>query len=824
MANAKQEVEPCYDSDSGDSWSPLDLLRIEATDDDDIDSKEEKRALRTGRSSRFGFDDELHGAGGAPEEDDEDKEALGVEEEEDESSGEEAVEELEDEFEEVEPLEAAEVGRQRYAEEEEKEKDKEAVTIPRTGAFYMHDDRCQGSGRGRRMNLGSKNLQELKDEKKWPHGKFQEMMRKDPENKKFNAYTKVQNFSDSHHQGYYKNKSRGCDVNANQFIPDDNNNYQGLSSRIVRGRGPMKYKPLNSSNDVDRPGNMELRKSPGIKSKADSARTLSDTSQADSDSLASKKKHHHATSSKPDISVANKRNVQPRFLGYDACMPHYKEYMQGNSVDDYFERNRLSAQESIFPVVEHRYTGLPLQPSVTTYPDSSQLRSQARDCPLHPLMIHHSPTSSNAVDNHVVQQTPLGSRCCCPLQAYTQQLTSHSAMQFGDQHLGHLSDHVDDRAVGRSMIQPQAGLGNSEMTRMNLGRKNFRDLKDEKKWPHDKFEEMMRKDSENKKFNAYAKVQNFSDSHHQGYYNNKSRGRDVKANRFIPNDNNNNQGPSSRIVRGGGHVKYKPLNSSNDVDPPGNMELRKSPGIKSNADSARTWSDTSQADSDSLASKKKHYHATSSKPDISVANKRNVQPSLPGYDACIPHYKAYMQGNNVDDYFERNRLSAQESIFPVVEHHHTVLPLQSSVTTYPDSSQLRSQARDCPLHPLMIHHSPTSSNAADRHNHVVQQTPLGSRCCCPLQAYTQQLTSHSAMQFGNQHLGHLSDHVDDRAVTRYMIQPQVGLGNSEMTRAGASASRLSQGNKSQDETEVLDDTDGSQKMKPQRYSKMNFKK
>ncbi|KAF2304560.1 hypothetical protein GH714_033547 [Hevea brasiliensis] len=440
MADAKRQV----DSDPEDSCPHWAMRRRKASDeDDDRTSEEEERDVRTDGRVFAGFDDESDGVGGAPENEDD---------------------------EEISHFNELEV----VGEEEQ------ALIVPRMGAFYMHDDRFEGNSSGRRMTSGGRNLWEFKDERKWQHDKFEEMTLQESENKKFNAYTKVQRNSDAYHQGYYGNP--GHSVKANHVKP---NNNQSLSSRTIRGRGPVKYKPLKSSNDLDPlTGNMEFRKPLGINSNAYSART-SHTSKVDSDSLAPKKKHHHVSSSNPDIIVAKRREQK--------------------SVADSIGRDRLYTQECIHPVVEHHFANLPFQSSV-----------QSRNFPLLALITHQSPTSSNKVDivsvpNHV-QQAPHGSIVYCPLQAYTQQLISHSRIrsqasfkasspsesdvcmiesfaksnkseiawvgdqnfttttwhlpgtQFSGKHLGELSEHAVDRAVARYMSQPQVSFGNSGMT------------------------------------------------------------------------------------------------------------------------------------------------------------------------------------------------------------------------------------------------------------------------------------------------------------------------------------------------------------------------
>ncbi|EEF47034.1 hypothetical protein RCOM_0926520 [Ricinus communis] len=210
-------------------------------------------------------------------------------------------------------------------EEGQNRKEENAPVVPRIGAFYMHDDRF-----GRRITSGRRKLQEFKDEKKWQHDKFEEM-------------TKGYRISDEHNQGYYGHQGRGYHINADQFKPNDNFNGQSYSSRPIKGRGPVKCKPLNSSSYVvPLTRNKESRKPPGMNSNINSTILLSHASEIGSDSLISKSKkmYHHASSSNPGICVPKKRDVQPRktegyLPGEDVRLPCPNAHLKGKDVSRY---------------------------------------------------------------------------------------------------------------------------------------------------------------------------------------------------------------------------------------------------------------------------------------------------------------------------------------------------------------------------------------------------------------------------------------------------------------------------------------------------------
>ncbi|KAL5768890.1 hypothetical protein ACOSP7_015436 [Xanthoceras sorbifolium] len=69
----------------------------------------------------------------------------------------------------------------------------------------------------------------------------------------FSSYNyQVRRTPEDYHPGHHKNKSRGCGcITADWSKPHDNINNQIYSSRIIKGRGPIKYKPALRSSPVN---------------------------------------------------------------------------------------------------------------------------------------------------------------------------------------------------------------------------------------------------------------------------------------------------------------------------------------------------------------------------------------------------------------------------------------------------------------------------------------------------------------------------------------------------------------------------------------------
>ncbi|KAL4319471.1 hypothetical protein GQ457_18G011990 [Hibiscus cannabinus] len=149
--------------------------------------------------------------------------------------------------------------------------DKDASTVPRFGAFYMHDDRH--STRNQRRN---KSIWVPKDELKWMHDKFEEMTLEETRNKELSAF-QVPSTSNYYHQGRNNknNANRGGYKAKESRLHYKYGNDDG-SSKIVKGRGPVRYKPLSRSISMNPPlKSMQLKKTQGADSKTTSAREFS---------------------------------------------------------------------------------------------------------------------------------------------------------------------------------------------------------------------------------------------------------------------------------------------------------------------------------------------------------------------------------------------------------------------------------------------------------------------------------------------------------------------------------------------------------------------
>ncbi|KAK4604232.1 hypothetical protein RGQ29_012654 [Quercus rubra] len=424
----QEEEEAEYESDSEAAlqWA---ARRREASDEDES----EKEGIERFRVVRIGDEDGSDGLDGAPEYYDQ------------ESYGDEVGEEMEEA--EVEEREAqGSVGDEdedRVSEVVVVNQEREVVLdVPRVGKFYMHDDRFGGKRRGHhwysKSTPGRVDLWKPQDERQWKHDKFEQTTLPETRIKELHGSW----IPKGHHQGHIKDQGKGCGyIRANQSRPHDNFVNQDDSLRIVRGRGPVRYrpdlwrnyvgivkgrgairsKPLMKSSDVVPPTKYERSgKFRGSTSDTNSARMLSHPSNIQSDSLASKNL----------ISESSLGSASPLLTIDDTKCSD--TFLQGKTLADSFDWDKLSIEDSSQTVAEYYLTNLHLQSPTACAKymvESPQLKGQRSIFSLSKKNSHQSNPSSNQVNRDhlraqplVVQQRSTESTVQPPVQLYTQQL------------------------------------------------------------------------------------------------------------------------------------------------------------------------------------------------------------------------------------------------------------------------------------------------------------------------------------------------------------------------------------------------------------------
>ncbi|XP_030954420.1 protein MLN51 homolog isoform X2 [Quercus lobata] len=458
----QEEEEAEYESDSEAAlqWA---ARRREASDEDES----EKEGIESFRVVRIGGEDGSDGLDGAPEYYDQ------------ESYGDEVGEEMEEV--EVEECEAqGSVGDEDEGRVSEvvvvNQEREEVLDVPRVGKFYMHDDRFGGKRRGRHWSTpGRVDLWKPQDEQQWKHDKFEQMALPETRIKELHGSW----IPRGHHQGHIKDQGKGHGyIRANQSRPHDNFVNEDDSLRIVRGRGPVRYrpdlwrnhvrivggrgairsKPFMKSSDVVPPTKYESSgKFRGSTSDTNSARMLSHSSNIQCDSLASKNlisasslgsasplftivsSSSHEESLKQKINAHGRTNrYHPTFVPWDDTKCSNTS-LQGKTLADSFDWDKLSIEDSSQTVAENYLTNLHLQSPMacTKYMvESPQLKGQRSSFSLSKKNSHQSNPSSNQVNRDplqarplVVQQRSTESTVQPPVQLYTQQLHPGSRSQ-----------------------------------------------------------------------------------------------------------------------------------------------------------------------------------------------------------------------------------------------------------------------------------------------------------------------------------------------------------------------------------------------------------
>ncbi|EEF34184.1 protein MLN51 homolog [Ricinus communis] len=509
--------------------------------------------------------------------------------------------------------------------------------------------------------------------------------------------------------------------------------------------------------------------------------------------------------------------------------------------------------------------------------------------------------------------------------------------------------------------------------RRTYGGRKLWESKDDKKWGHDKFEEM------NLQERHYDQGRRGSKGHYQAR-GGKNQGPDrgyARRSRSKAFSNGNNQNQAPKGVRGRGPRKYEPRwKRSSQSQPPltQNKQAEKSFEKTSHGSSGRVFTPASNTESDQVPPARKNsslssasppfYPSGSSNKDVTLTQKRDVQvgstsrnppTSVVDESFSMQQASALMRGKNIADSIGVDKLYIDDSVNSTAGKPLNSMQMQpsgSSLANTMQSSQSRAQGRGVAISGQMTYQSNPLQNQVNRVSsatqpHPVQRNPAQNRVQPSVQAPGLQLGQRSGsgsqassppntalsinsyepgdaenssessksrgalvgkgkgsiqgsgrgsfmyggaqvmgatgnmnvghgdqnfpgapaflpvMQFGGQHPGGIGVPAVGMAFPGYVAQPQLGLGNSEMTwlpvlagAAGAlgatycspyiavdgayharpsgqtsssgSSSKENSTNKSSNEwkpsqkPEIVNDEFG-QRQKPRRYSEMDFK-
>ncbi|XP_048319178.2 protein MLN51 homolog [Ziziphus jujuba] len=507
--------------------------------------------------------------------------------------------------------------------------------------------------------------------------------------------------------------------------------------------------------------------------------------------------------------------------------------------------------------------------------------------------------------------------------------------------------------------------------RTHGGRKLW-ESKDDRKWGHDKFEEITFQERH------YEEGRRSSKGHYRGRGRNRidrGYGRGNRSKVYNNNNNNINQSQAPKGVRGKGPRRYEPaMKNSSQTSSAQNRQSGKSLEKPSHANSGRGFTPVSNSESNPAPTRKNvfasslnsasppFYPSGSSTKDITLTHKRDVQAASTNKNArqsvmdesfSVPQTNALVRGKNIAESVNMDKLHIDDSVNSAAGKTLNNLQMPPSGPSLVNTSQppqSRAQGRvvlpgQMSYQPAPPHNQLTRASSSTQ-LHAVQRSPAQNRAQPAVQNSTQQLgqrpgsgsqtssppktavslsslepgevespletsksktalvgkgkgiaqgsgrgshiyggaqviaatgsmgVSHGdqnfpgtpaflpVMQFGGQHPGGIGVPAVGMAFPGYVANPQLGLGNSEMTwlpvlagagalgstycppyiavdgnyhprpsgqtSSGGTPSKENNANKPNNEwkssqkSEIVNDEFGQRQNKPRRYSEMNF--
>lgn len=273
--------------------------------------------------------------------------------------------------------------------------------------------------------------------------------------------------------------------------------------------------------------------------------------------------------------------------------------------------------------------------------------------------------------------------------------------------------------------------------RRTPGGRKLWESKDDRKWGHDKFEEM----------NLQGKSYDMEGRNLRGQYRGRVKNRGLDRRHARGDKPGNIQNQTVRTVRGRGPRRYEPPGKNYRETPTQNQQTRKFHESSTNTSSGRVSTNIrmSNVRSDSAPARKHvfasglssasppFYPSGSSNQDISQTQNRE----LPGGNANKNLQPSVMSNNKISSshsttlFHGKNAADVAENIYFDDEPHafygkFNNLQLQSSghsTTVATQSSQIKSKGRSLPIPAQPSYHSELSNNQASR---VSQQTQVST--------------------------------------------------------------------------------------------------
>ncbi|TQD76829.1 hypothetical protein C1H46_037635 [Malus baccata] len=309
-------------------------------------------------------------------------------------------------------------------------------------------------------------------------------------------------------------------------------------------------------------------------------------------------------------------------------------------------------------------------------------------------------------------------------------------------------DRFRDNSVGRH-------------SRRTHGGRKLWESKDERKWGHDKFEEITLQERHYEEGKKPLKGPYVGRGRNRGIDGGSTRG-----NRSKEYDNNNLQVPKG--VRGRGPRRYEPAFRNNrQAQPTQNKQSGKPSEKNVQSNSERTFTPNSNAQSDQVFARKNVFASSlnsasppfypsgssSSNKDITLSQKRdvqagsgkrNVRSSVMRESFSVPQTNALVRGKNIAESVDMDKLYINDSTNPATGKTLTNIQMSpsGSFVNTTQAPQSRVQGRGV-IHGQMSY-QPVSQNQMTRaspstHLHAVRRNPAQNRSQLALQAPAQQM-------------------------------------------------------------------------------------
>ncbi|KAB2065421.1 hypothetical protein ES319_A09G088000v1 [Gossypium barbadense] len=347
-------------------------------------------------------------------------------------------------------------------------------------------------------------------------------------------------------------------------------------------------------------------------------------------------------------------------------------------------------------------------------------------------------------------------------------------VEINDNNDNHVEEKDEKEKENEPFAVPTAGAFymHDDRFRENVGGRRRRtrggrklwESKDDRKWGHDKFEEMTLQEKHYQEGRS-SRGRYRARSKNQGPDHGYPRGSRSKA---FGKKNNQNQAPKS--VRGRGPRKYEPtMKNSNQAPPTRNRSSGKPLERTSQAPSSGVFMHATNADAASVPSRKHvfasslssasppFYPSGSSNKDVTVTQKdmqagsmsRNLRPSVTDGNYSVSQSNS-LRGKNALDSLNMAKLCIDDSrgstsVKPL--NNVQMLPSGSSLGNTGQLSQSRVQVRGTPIPGQKAYQSTPQQNQVNRVSpqmqvNAVQRSPVQGWAQSSIQAAVQQLGQH----------------------------------------------------------------------------------